>query len=521
MGGGTSLWAAPEWRTDPRDIFNRQLILVTVAIAFAGSSYGFDTGNIGGVLKLPAFKHAFGLDLLSQEECDKRVGNIAAMVAAGGAGGALLGAPMSDYLGRKRAALASAAVFLLGCSLQEVAQLGVFYAGRLLSGLAIGATSMLAPQYLAEVSPRSVRGSLTTSYNLMIVTSLALAFWVNYGVSIWAHDPNDNTAWRLALGIQLVPGALLFVLTPFVLESPRALISRGMREQGIATLARLRGLPEDHPYVAREAMEICARVDSEQEQAAGRGYLVVLRDMAANASNRRRLFLAVTLFLFHKFTGTDSLNYFAPDIFAMIGVPAGSSSLLTTGVYGLVKMATTVVYVTVIVDRVGRRLPLMVGATMQATAMLYLALYVRFGGGTPAGGIVGIIWIYVYAFGWSFGHSVAPYVVAAEIFPPRIRSVCMGTCLFVNWIVDYGITLATPTMMTRLGYGTFLLYAMLTYIGVVFVYFCLPELKGRSMESMDDLFQRSIWTMWRHAYPTEEEKARHDVQDMLQHVEGR
>ncbi|KAL8420895.1 hypothetical protein RB596_001887 [Gaeumannomyces avenae] len=364
MGGGTSLWAAPEWRTDPRDIFNRQLILVIVAIAFAGSSYGFGAGNIGGVLKLPAFKHAFGLDFLSQEERDKR------------------------------------AVFLLGCSLQEVAQLGVFYARRLLSGLAIGATSMLAPQYLAEASPRSVRGSLTTSYHLMIVTSLALAFWANYGISIWAHGPNDNTAWRLAPGNPAGPWRA--ALRP---------------DAGIATLARLRGLPEDHPYVAREAMEICAQVDSEQGQAAGRGYLVVLRDMAANASNRRHLFLAVTLFLFHKFTGTGSLNYFAPDIFAMIGVPAGSSSLLTTGVYGLVKMATTVVYVTVIVDRVGRRLPLMVGATMQATAMLYLALYVRFaeggaashqGGGTPAGGIVGIIWIYVYAFGWSFGHSVAP-----------------------------------------------------------------------------------------------------------------
>lgn len=443
------------------------------------------------------------------------------MVAAGASGGALLGAPMSDYLGRKRAVLASSFVFLLGCSLQEVAHLGVFYAGRLLSGLAIGATSMLGPQYLAEVSPKSIRGSLTAAYTLMVVTSVALAFWVNYGVSVWAHDPSDNTGWRLALGVQLIPGALTFFLTLFVLESPRALVARGRRQQGIETLAKLRGLPEDHAYVAGEAMEICAQVDAEQEQAAGNSYAVVLREVATNASNRRRFFMAVTLFLFHKLTGTDSLTYFAPDIFAMIGVPAGSSSLLTTGVYGLVKMVMTVVYLTVIVDRVGRRLPLMVGAAIQATAMLYLALYVRFGtaqhqtGGTPAGGIVGIICIYLYAVGWSFGHSVAPYVIAAEIFPPRIRSVCMGVCLFVNWIVNYGITLATPTMMTRLGYGTFLLYSVLTYTGVVFVYFCLPELKGRSIESMDDLFQRSIWTMWRHAYPTEEEKVRHDVRDRL------
>ena len=114
----------------------------------------------------------------------------------------------------------------------------------------------------------------------------------------------------------------------------------------------------------------------------------------------------------------------------MIGVKGGSTSLLTTGVYGVVKTAVTILYVGYLVDRIGRRLPLLVGATLQATSMLYLALYLRFAGtstgsvgGTPAGGIVGIIFIYVYAFGWSFGHSVACYVVAAEVFPTRIVSI--------------------------------------------------------------------------------------------------
>ena len=132
-----------------------------------------------------------------------------------------------------------------------------------------------------------------------------------------------------------------------------------------------------------------------------------------------------------------------------------------------------------------------------------------------AGGIVGIVWIYIYAFGWSFGHSVACYVVAAEIFPSRIRSFCMAWCFFTNWIVDFGITKATPLMMSHMGWGTFLLYAVLTYTGVVFIYFCMPEMKGRSIESMDDLFQHSIWTMYKHAYPTEEDKVRHDVQDHI------
>ncbi|OLN92107.1 putative quinate permease 1 [Colletotrichum chlorophyti] len=492
MGGGTSLWASPEWKKDPKEIFNSRLLLLGITIAFAGCSYGFD-----------------------QE------GNIAAMLAAGGTAGALLAAPLSDFLGRKMAVTLMAGLFLIGCAMQEVPNLNVLYAGRLLAGVAIGATSMLAPQYLAENSPKSIRGSLTTSYNLMIILALALAFWVNYAVSLWPNkDPNNNKAWQLALGIQLIPGFFLFTLIWFVIETPRALISKGKLESGLKNLCKLRGLPEEHPYVRQEYMEIVAQSEAEQSTVKGQSYLIVIREIATNPSNRRRLFLAVTLFLFHKATGTDSINYFAPEVFAMIGVAKGSSSLLTTGVYGVVKLATTIIYVTVIVDRVGRRLPLMVGATIQATAMLYIGLFLRFskvepGSGTTPGGIVGIIMIYLYAFGWSFGHSVAPYVVAAEIFPARVRSVCMSCCLFTNWIVNYGITSATPHMLRTMKYGTFLFFAGLTYVGVIFVYFCLPELKGRSIESMDDLFQHSIWTMYKLAYPTEDEKTRHDVQEIL------
>lgn len=88
----------------------------------------------------------------------------------------------------------------------------------------------------------------------------------------------------------------------------------------------------------------------------------------------------------------------------------------------------------------------------------------------------------------------------------------MGFCFFVNWIIDYGITRATPNMLTNMGYGAFLLYALLTYLGVVFIFFCLPELKGRAIESMDDLFQRPLWTMWKHAYPTKKETVRQGIQ---------
>lgn len=155
-----------------------------------------------------------------------------------------------------------------------------------------------------------------------------------------------------------------------------------------------------------EYQEILAQVEHEQECFQGHSYWVVLKDIFTIRNNLQRFILAVSLFLFHKFTGTDSLNYYAPRIFDMIGVGEGSNSLLTTGIYGVVKFVTTIFYVAYLVDRIGRRLPLIVGALMQATAMLYLALYLRFAnpsedgaGGTPAGGIVGIVFIYIYAFG--------------------------------------------------------------------------------------------------------------------------
>jgi hypothetical protein len=124
-----------------------------------------------------------------------------------------------------------------------------------------------------------------------------------------------------------------------------------------------------------------------------------MKDIFTIPSNFQRFFLAVMLFLFHKLTGTDSLNYFAPRIFQIIGVSDGDS-LLTTGVYGVVKFVTTIFYVGYLVEHVGRRLPLIVGSIIQASCMLYLALYVRFGpnpedvSGTPAGGIVGAVAIY-------------------------------------------------------------------------------------------------------------------------------
>lgn len=254
-----------------------------------------------------------------------------------------------------------------------------------------------------------------------------LAFWINYAVSLWPHDRSSQ--WQTSIAIPFAPAFFMLIQIPWLLETPRYLIRIGKREQGLANLCKLRNLPADHPYVQIEYQESVNQIIAEQEIHAGNSYWQILKDVFTIPRNFKRFFLAVMLFLFHKLTGTDSLNYFAPRIFQMIGVGDGDS-LLTTGVYGVVKFVTVIFYVGYLVEHVGRRLPLIIGSIIQASCLLYLAIYIKFagenatndGGSPPAGGIVGAVAIYLYAFGWSFGHSVACYVVAAEIFPARIVS---------------------------------------------------------------------------------------------------
>lgn len=123
------------------------------------------------------------------------------LVAAGGSAGALLSAPCADFLGRKWSMMIYGLLYLLGCAFQEIPNLKILYAGRFLAGVAVGSMSAGAPQFLAENSPKAIRGSMTCLYNLMIIMSLSLAFWINYAVSRWKNvNKTDNTPWQLALG---------------------------------------------------------------------------------------------------------------------------------------------------------------------------------------------------------------------------------------------------------------------------------------------------------------------------------
>ena len=173
MAGG-SFFKSKDAKTDPKEIFNLRLLFLLCAISWAGMFYGFDQGNIGGIMELPSFERSLRLENDTQEAMDDKKGSIAAMLAAGGSLGALLSAPSSDYIGRKWSLFCSCGVFIVGAIMQMFPNYDILLTGRFIGGLGVGASSMLAPQFLSENAPRSVRGSMVSVSLSLLQRSLTL-----------------------------------------------------------------------------------------------------------------------------------------------------------------------------------------------------------------------------------------------------------------------------------------------------------------------------------------------------------
>lgn len=179
---------------------------------------------------------------------------------------------------------------------------------------------MLAPLYQAEIAHPSIRGRLTTLQQFFLGIGAFVASWVGYGCFTGLHT---NAQWRLPLGLQILPSVPLAVFIMFFPESPRWLMSKGRDQEGLATLARLHARGDIHdPFVQAEFKDIQASIKHENEHSKG------WSDLLMNKSTFRRLMLGVILQFSVQMTGVSALQYYSPQIFAQIGIPANTALLL-------------------------------------------------------------------------------------------------------------------------------------------------------------------------------------------------
>lgn len=273
--------------------------------------YGYDSAFIGGTLSLPSFKHAFGLDTVSSTELTALSSNIVSTFQGGAFFGCILGFFTAERFGRKPIIMASGVVFAIGVSMQMIGTIGLLYAGRALTGLAIGASSTLLPIYIAECSPALIRGRLVGIFEIMLQIDLVFGFWVNYGVN-QNISPEGNKQWHIPVAVQFIPAGLLLISMPFIIESPRWLVSVNRMDKARKALSWVRNLPQDHAYIGRELGEIQASVNHELELSGGRRSTTqIFRELIAPGI-RGRVAVSVLLMLLQNMTGINAINYVRP-----------------------------------------------------------------------------------------------------------------------------------------------------------------------------------------------------------------
>lgn len=448
---------------------------------------------MGSVLALDSFKKDFGLPVGSSGFADTEnaqvSSNVVSLLTAGCFFGSILAAWLNDQLGRRYSLMIFAMIFLVGAAVQVGAhhQIGTIYGGRVIAGFGIGGMSSITPVFVSENAPPQYRGRIAGMFQLFLVVGSTFAYWLDYGVSL--HIPEGTSQWRIPVAIQLVPGGLMFIGLFFLKESPRWLMKQGRREEALNSLAYIRNESEDHEEVQHEIAEIHAAIEEENLLTEGITWKECLQK-----SNRFRFFLAFVIMFWQQFSGTNSIGYYAPEIFQSVGLSSTDSSLFATGIYGTVKIVATAIFLWIGIDRWGRKNSLMGGAVWMASMMFIIGAVLATNPPDPNSSVVSsasiamVTMIYLYVIGYSFSWGPTPWVYIGEIFPTRLRSYGVGMGSATQWLFNFVVTEFTPHAVNKLGWKTFLMFGIFcTAMGITCFIF-VKETKGRTLEEMDLLF---------------------------------
>lgn len=400
--------------------------------------------------------------------------NIVSTLQAGCFAGALAASPVSDRWGRRPALLISAALAIVGTVMQAAAsgELAVMYIGRygspissgntlssnnnnnrFITGVGVGAASMVNPLYVSENAPRAIRGGLTGLYQFFIVSGIMLAFWINYESLLHIRG---TAMYVVPLALQALPAVLLFIGMYLCNESPRWLAKQDRWEESKATLCKVRALPENHPYIEEEFRDIKIQLDNERELIGGSGIWDLQREMWTIPGNRKRAIITIILMICQQMTGTNAINYYAPQIFQNLGVVGNATNLFATGVYGIVKTVACGVFLVFVADSLGRRRSLLWTSVAQALAMLYIGLYVRIappeeGKPVPAAGYVALVCIFLFAAAFQFGWGPVCWIYVSEIPTARLRSLNVAFGAATQWLFNFVVARAVPSMLVTMG----------------------------------------------------------------------
>ncbi len=433
---------------------NGRIFFWSLTSALAGFLFGFDTVVISGAEK--TIQTLWGL-------APGLHGIAMASALYGTVVGSLIGGWPADHFGRKATLLWIGVLYFVGAVGSGLApNVAVFILARVIGGLGIGISTVVAPMYISEIAPPKYRGRLAGMFQFNIVFGILIAYVSNALLAGMGEN-----AWRWMLGVAAFPSMLYAVFCFGLPESPRWLLSRkGDREAGLEVLQRIE--PDASPAdVAAEADAINA-ASSEQ---ASSGHFWTMR-------LRKPILLAILVAFFNQMSGINAILYFAPRIFELTGLGAKASLLQSIGIG-----ATNLVFTFVglwLIDRLGRRTLLYIGS-VGYIASLGLVAWAFF---TDHFSIVPVC-IFAFIAAHAIGQGAVIWVLISEIFPNRHRAEGQTLGSFTHWVFAALLTTFFPAMVTKFPPGyVFLFFAGMMVLQLIWVKTMVPETKGVPLEEI-------------------------------------
>lgn len=434
---------------------NKKLLFATVVSALGSLLFGFDTAVISGTTKF--ITQYFSLT-------DTTLGITVSMALWGTVVGSIAVGKPGDIYGRRAMLFVTAAMYLvssIGCGFATgwYALMGF----RFIGGIAIGAASVMAPMYIAEISPARLRGRLVAVSQFNIVIGILIAFFSNY---LLVGVGPDN--WRWMFGVVAIPSALFFVLLFVVPRSPRWLVKMKRLEQ------------------ARNVLRSVGAADVESELDA------ISRSLTEEQGTTRLMqkkyafviMLAALVAFFTQMSGINVIMYYAPMIFEKAGAST-SSAMLEAVAVGVTNLIFTI-FAMFLIDKLGRRPLLMIGAVGMFLSLAGAALH--YYDPNLVSDSVMVISILGFVACFAFSQGAVIWVFLSEIFPNRIRSKGQALGSFVDWVVNAVVGLLFPVALTRFGGGdVFMFFAVLMIPFFFFVLKVMPETKGKSLEDLEKI----------------------------------
>lgn len=442
--------------------------------ALGGFLFGYDTAVINGAVT--AISSTFDIGSVV-------TGLAVAIALIGSALGAWNAGTLADRYGRLATMRTAAVLFLLsaiGSALPFTVWDFTFW--RFVGGIAVGMASVIAPAYIAEISPASGRGRLGSLQQLAIVLGIAISQAVNWGIAGAAGGAEAALlgleAWQWMLAVEAAPAVLYGLLAFTIPESPRYLVSRGRVDHARQVLT------------ATEGGDVDDRL-TEIQKSVTNDHRPRVRDLrAARIGLLPIVWIGIVLSVLQQFVGINVIFYYSSALWQSVGIDESSSLLLSLSTQIFNILGTIIALV--LVDRVGRR-PLLVTGSVGMTVMLGAATFAFSQATTVDGdpaladpyGPMALVAAHVFVFFFAISWGPVVWVLLGEMFPNRFRAPALAVAAAAQWLANFLITATFPPLseislsMTYLGYTAF------AAVSVWFVLKWIPETKGRTLEDMD------------------------------------